>query len=300
MLKVSQPYESQHANQKHPRLNAREGRANLRFLHLYYPSPQNHSAMKSLKLAAETIGIKLSEHQVWCFQKYYEMLEEHGRTMNLTSVKGANNVEQNLFIRSLRIAVPAGGNVSTAEWFSQKRLIDIGSGAGFPGIVLKIALPDAHVTLLEARAKRCRFMEKVIQQLALENVEVINARAEGVAHNPKYREQFQIATARAVAPLPTLAELVLPFVTLGGVAIIPKGSNKDIVQTEIENSQAAAQIMGAANAIVQKLNYPGTAPTDHMIYWMKIRDTHSKYPRRPGIPAKRPITNKMAEKAINP
>ena len=219
--------------------------------------------------------------------------------MNLTSVKGANNVEQNLFIRSLRVAVPAGGNVSTAEWFSQKRLIDIGSGAGLPGIVLKIALPEAHVTLLEARAKRCRFMEKVIQQVALENIEVINARAEDLAHNPEYREQFQIATARAVAPLPTLAELVLPFVTLGGVAIIPKGPNKHTVQTEIQNSQAAARLMGATTAIVQQISYPGTSPTDHMIYWMKIRNTHSNYPRRSGIPAKKPITHKMAEKAIN-
>ena len=246
--------------------------------------------MKSLVAAAGTIGVNVDDTQIERFRRYRELLIEWGRRVNLTAVKDPEAVVEQLFIRSFRIAVPAGGTVSTAGWFDGRRIIDIGSGAGIPGLPLKIILPGAEVTLLESNGKKCDFMRHVVSELGFEGVTVLNSRAEDAGRLKDHRESYDLATARGVSKLPILAEYTLPFLKLGGVAVLPKGHDREAVQGEVEDASFAANELGAAPAIIQPVAHPGTSPMDHIIYWLKVQPTKDRYPRRPGIPAKRPLS----------
>lgn len=245
--------------------------------------------MESLIEAARTVGIEIDATQVERFERYRQLLIEWSSRMNLTAVKDPDEIVEELFIRSLRIAVPAGGNVSTAGWFDGRRLIDIGSGAGIPGLVLKLALPGVEVTLLESTRKKCDFIRHVTADLDLVGVNVLNARAEDAGHLNGHREQYDLATARGVAKLPVLAEYCLPFLSLGGVAVLPKGPDREAIKSETDGASHAAEVMGAAPAIIQPVAHPGRSATDHIVYWLKVQPTPDRYPRRPGIPTKRPI-----------
>ena len=245
--------------------------------------------MKSLVEAAGSIGIAIDEFQLAQFRRYLELLEEWNQSINLTAVKDPEAVVEQLFIRSLRVAVPAGGNVSTAGWFDGRRIIDVGTGAGFPGLPLKLALPGASVTLLEANRRKCGFMEHVVSDLQLEGVVVVNARAEVAAHDPDHREGYELVTARGVASLAVLAEYTLPFLQLGGVAVLPKGPDPAHAQEEADDAAFAAHELGAAPAIIQAVGHPGRSATDHIVYWLKVRPTPERYPRRAGVPSKRPL-----------
>ncbi len=246
--------------------------------------------MKSLVAAAGTIGVNVDDTQIERFRRYRELLVEWGSRVNLTAVKDPEAVVEQLFIRSFRIAVPAGGTVSTAGWFDGRRIIDIGSGAGIPGLPLKIILPGAEVTLLESNGKKCDFMRHVVSELGFEGVTVLNSRAEDAGRLKDHRESYDLATARGVSKLPILAEYALPFLKLGGVAVLPKGHDREAVQGEVEDASFAADELGAAPAIIQPVAHPGTSPMDHIIYWLKVQPTKDRYPRRPGIPAKRPLS----------
>ncbi len=248
------------------------------------------SSMNSLVAAASTIGIDADETQIERFQRYRELLIEWGRRTNLTAVKDPDEIVEQLFIRSLRIAVQAGGSVTTAGWFDGRRIIDIGSGAGIPGLPLKLMLPGAEVTLLESNRKKCDFMECVVGELGLDGVSVVNARAEDAAHDAFHRESYDLATARGVAKLSVLAEYSLPFLKLGGVAVLPKGPDMNVARSEAEAAAFAADEMGAAPAFIQPVAHPGSSPRDSIIYWLKIQSTPDGFPRRAGIPAKRPLT----------
>ena len=245
--------------------------------------------METLIEAAKTVGIEIDAGQVERFERYRELLLEWSGRMNLTAVKDPDEIVEQLFIRSLRIAVSAGGNVSTAGWFDGRRVIDIGSGAGIPGLPLKLVLPWAEVTLLESNGKKCEFMEHVVEVLGLDGVTVLNGRAEDAAHVEGHREEYDLATARGVAKLPVLAEYCLPFLRLGGVAVLPKGPNREGVKLEADDAATAADVMGAAPAIIQPVAHPGRSATDHIVYWMKVQPTPDRYPRRAGMPSKRPI-----------
>ncbi len=245
--------------------------------------------MNSLVEAADSIGIAIDESQVNQFRRYLELLQEWNRSINLTAVKNPEDVVEELFIRSLRVAVPAGGNVSTAGWFDGRRIIDVGSGAGFPGLPLKLALPGAEVTLLEANRRKCAFLEHVVSDLQLEGVMVVNARAEDAARDVEHRQRYELATARGVASLAVLAEYVLPFLQLGGVAVLPKGPDLEHARAEADDASYAADALGAAPAIIQAVGHPGKSATDHIIYWLKVQPTPERYPRRAGVPSKRPL-----------
>lgn len=245
--------------------------------------------MNSLVDAASSIGITIDALQIERFQRYLELLDEWNGRVNLTAVKEPEEVVEQLFIRSLRVAVPAGGSVSTAEWFDGRRIIDIGSGAGIPGLPLKLALPGADVTLLDSNRKKCEFMEYVISDLELDGVAVVNARAEDAARDAKHREGYELATARGVASLSVLIEYALPFLRLGGVAVLPKGPDLTTVRAEADDAAYVADELGAAPAIIQSIAHPGRTPTDHIVYWLKVQPTPERYPRRAGVPAKRPI-----------
>ena len=245
--------------------------------------------MNSLAEAARSIGITIDQIQLDRFRTYLDLIREWNRSINLTAVKDPRDIVEKLFIRSLRVAVPAGGNVSTASWFEGRRVIDVGSGAGLPGLPLKLALPGSEVTLLEANRRKCAFLEHVVKELELERVTVVNARAEDAAHDPKHREGYELATARGVASLAVLAEYTLPFLQLGGVAVLPKGPDLAHAKAEADDASYAADELGAAPAIIQAVAHPGRSATDHIVYWLKVQPTPCRYPRRAGVPSKRPL-----------
>ena len=157
--------------------------------------------MDFLRAAAHKLGVDLDENQQAQFERYRELIELRSKQFNLTGLKTWEKIRNELFIRSLRVLSPAGGNVPTPEWFRDKRAIDIGTGAGIPGIVLKIALPELHITLVDSNQKKTNFLTEVVNALELSNTKVINGRAEELAQQNDHREQYDVVFARAVAQL---------------------------------------------------------------------------------------------------
>ncbi|MDA1279425.1 MAG: 16S rRNA (guanine(527)-N(7))-methyltransferase RsmG [Chloroflexi bacterium] len=246
--------------------------------------------MESVFSAAQAVGVSLDAAQQAQFRRYGELIELRSNQFNLTGAKSWERIREELFIRSLRILTPAGGNVPTPEWFAGKRAIDVGSGVGVPGIVMKIAIPELRVTLLDSIQKRTNFLEEVVAELKLEDVEVINARAEELGQDPSHRESYDVVTARAVARLAELAELTIPFASIGGIVILPKSAG---VEKELEEAGSAAELLGAAPAITLKVDRPGDSPPDDMVYWMKISSTPREFPRRIGVPHQSPLIERI-------
>lgn len=236
--------------------------------------------------AAQLLGVDLDAKQQAQFQRYRELIELRSSQFNLTGHKTWDKIREELFIRSLRVLSPAGGNVPTPEWFTGKRAIDIGTGAGIPGMVLKIALPDLQITLLDSVQKRTNFLVEVASELELSGLEVINGRAEDLGQEREHREKYDFVVARAVARLAELAELTIPFANIGGTVILPKSKG---AEDEVTEAAAAAEVLGAAPAITLEISKPGDSPPDDMVYWMKISSTPREFPRRVGVPHQSPL-----------
>lgn len=221
--------------------------------------------------------MELNERQQEQFYTYMKLLQKWNENINLTAIIEPEEVLQKHFVDSLTILpyIPKNSDV-----------IDIGSGAGFPGIPIKIAQEGIQLTVLDALNKRLIFLQEVIKILSLANVKTIHERAETAGKNITYREQFDIAVSRAVAPLSILVEYLLPFVKLGGKCICMKGSN---IEEEIENSQKAIQILGGEIETIQELVLPNSDIKRNIIIIKKKNETPTKYPRKPGIPTKQPI-----------
>jgi 16S rRNA (guanine527-N7)-methyltransferase len=164
--------------------------------------------------------------------------------------------------------------------------IDIGSGGGFPGLPIKIVRPGLRLTLLEAHGRRSAFLQRLIQRLNLKGVTVINARAEDLAHDADHREAYELALARAVAPLPVLAELALPFLRIGGLLAAPKWSG---AHREAQEAVAALEACGGVLESLRPLDVPGAETPPTLAVIRKTTSTPERFPRRPGIPAKRPL-----------
>jgi len=254
--------------------------------------------LKSVIAAAQSLGVDLDAVQQDRFRRFGELIELRGRRFSLTGARTWQRIRDELIIRSLRILSPAGGSVPTAEWFSGKRAIDVGTGAGIPGIVMKIALPELRITLLDSVRKKTRFLEEAVALLQLENVDVVNGRAEDLAHDPAHREGYDVVTARAVARLAELAELTIPFAKIGGTVILPKSAGPE-VDAEVDQAAAAADILGAAPAITLAVDKPGHSPPDRMVYWMKISPTPIEFPRRAGVPHRSPLIEKNSQDGIS-
>ena len=243
--------------------------------------------MDKLQDAAAYVGIRLDERQCGQFLRFAELIGEYGGKFNLTGAKGWNRIREELFIRSLRILTPAaGGYVSTAGWFEGRRVLDVGSGAGIPGVVLKVACPGVELSLLDSSAKKCQFLRQALGELSIEGVEVIYARAEEAARDSRYRESFDLVVSRGVARLPELAELTLPFASIGGTVISAKGLSAG---PEVDESEWAASVLGAAPAVTSEVQSPGCAAADLLVYWFKVAPTPQRYPRRAGVPRARPL-----------
>jgi len=216
----------------------------------------------------EKLNIALPSNAGAAFRAYYDFLEECGQNVNLTAITGAEEVARLHFLDSLALL--------NAVDFKNKKVIDIGSGAGFPGLPLKIAEPSIDLTLLDATGKRVTFMAELCALLGQE-VACINARAEEAAHLPELREQYDIVVSRAVARLNVLCELCLPFVKIGGTLLAMKGIDSS---DEVDEAKSAIKILGAKLEKLYDYSIPDTDITHRAVLIKKTANTSEKYPRR--------------------
>jgi 16S rRNA (guanine527-N7)-methyltransferase len=242
------------------------------------------SSMEILKDGALKLGINLSQRQIEQFRIYYRELINWNKRINLTRITDSEEVQRKHFLDSLTVAPAMKRPVKD----SSLNVIDIGTGAGLPGIPLKIALPDISLTLLEATIKKTKFLKYIIKQLELNNVEIVSDRAEEAGHSPRYREKFDVVVSRAVASLPVLAELTLPFCTMGGRVIAQK---KGDIKAEVKNSEKVIGLMGGVLVEVKPVVLEGLNDDRRLVIIDKIKPSPAEYPRRPGMPGKRPIVS---------
>jgi 16S rRNA (guanine527-N7)-methyltransferase len=238
--------------------------------------------MEILRAGAEKLGLSITEQQLEQFEDYYRELTDWNKRRNLTSITGYEDVQVDHFLDSITI-IPA---IQKSTRGKNPRIIDVGTGAGMPGIPVKVLLPDVRLTLLEATAKKVEFLCHIRRRLGLDDVEIIAGRAEDVAHQEDQREAFDLVLSRAVAPLATLVELTLPFCKTGGIFIAQK--KRDIKQ-ELEEAEKAINTLGGRLREIKTIELPEFDDERCLIIIDKIAETSSKYPRRPGIPAKRPL-----------
>ncbi|MDD6232071.1 MAG: 16S rRNA (guanine(527)-N(7))-methyltransferase RsmG [Frisingicoccus sp.] len=227
----------------------------------------------------EKLNIHLNEKQVYQFMKYYEMLIETNKVMNLTAITDFDEVIDKHFVDSLAL-------IQAIDLNKELKVIDIGTGAGFPGIPLKIAFPELDILLLDSLNKRIHFLNQVISELGLENIQTIHGRAEDFGKNPLYREKFDLCVSRAVANLSTLSEYCVPFVQVDGYFISYKSGK---VQEELDASRHAVDILGGK--VEKCLNY-ALADTDmerSLVVIHKLKPTKKAYPRKAGKPSKEPL-----------
>jgi 16S rRNA (guanine527-N7)-methyltransferase len=227
---------------------------------------------------ARRFGWELTPAQVAAFQTYYDELVAWNERANLTAISGLEAVQIKHFLDSLTclLAFPAG---------SGQRVIDVGSGAGFPGLPLCIVRPDLRLTLLEAVGKKTDFLRAMVPRLGLAGVSIVQGRAEDVARDPEQREQYDIVLARAVAELRILAEYTLPFCRTGGIVIAQKRAGID---EEIASAARAISTLGGAVHACLSVELPGVEPRQ-LIVIAKTAATPPRYPRRAGMPEKRPL-----------
>lgn len=225
------------------------------------------------------LNIALNEIQLCQFMRYYELLIEWNQVMNLTAITDFDEVLKKHFIDSLSL-------VKACDDFFLKSLIDVGTGAGFPGIPLKIAFPELKVILLDSLNKRVNFLKEVTHELELENIEVIHGRAEDFSKKDMLREKFDLCVSRAVANLSTLSEYCLPYVKIGGSFISYKSEK---ITEEINEAKTAISILGGKIENQVEFIIPGSDIYRNLVVISKIEKTPGKYPRKAGIPAKNPL-----------
>ena len=223
----------------------------------------------------------ISAAQAREFDRYVDLLLAERSRANLTSLRDPAAIRRRHFAESLALldAVEKAGALSPP-------LIDIGTGAGFPGVPIRIARPDLRLTLLEATGKKAAFLERLREALGLRDVAVIHGRAEELAHDPAHREAYGLATARAVAPLPVLVELALPFLRIGGHLAALKGSGAG---REVREAERSLRECGGEVVEVRALELPDSAHPPALVLIRKVAPTPARYPRRPGVPSKRPL-----------
>lgn len=228
------------------------------------------------------LGIIPELRQLEQFEIYYSELQQWNSRVNLTSITGRPETYVKHFLDSLTI-LPVVRDLAPGGGFG---LLDIGSGAGFPGLPLKIMMSGIKLTLLEATGKKVRFLEHMVQRLGLSGVEVVHGRAEELAYRTSHRENYDVVTARALAALPALAELALPLCRAGGIFISMK---KGDMQAEITAAARAVQTMGGEMERQVSVDLPGLGGGRSLIIYKKRNPTPAIYPRRSGLPAKTPL-----------
>ena len=239
--------------------------------------------LEALAAGARALGLELTPNQDTQFTRYLDELVRWNRRANLTSAAALADAERVHFLDSLTL-VP----LLRRECPDARRLIDVGAGAGFPGLPIKLVLPQLHVVLVEATAKKAEFLRWVIAELGLEGVEVHATRAELAAHDSDHREAYDVATARALGPLPLVLELTLPFCRVGGMAVAPRAGD---VAAEVEEARGAAVTLGGSLRAVAQVRAPGLRADAALAVADKVASTPSRYPRRTGALTKRPLSS---------
>jgi 16S rRNA (guanine527-N7)-methyltransferase len=237
--------------------------------------------LTKFKHGLEELNITLTDEQVEQFLQYYEMLVEKNKVMNLTGITEYEEVIQKHFLDSLSLirVIP--------DIASQKlTVIDLGTGAGFPGIPLKIAFPELEITLMDSLNKRILFLQEVIDALGLKKVSAVHGRAEEMASNATHRQQYDLCVSRAVSNLAVLTEYCLPFVKKGGLFVSYKSADSD---AEIQEGKKAISILGGKLTSVDKFQLPDSDLRRALVCIKKVKDTPKKYPRKAGTPAKLPL-----------
>lgn len=225
------------------------------------------------------ISIQLDDNKRNQFMEFYKLLIEWNQYMNLTAITEYEEVVEKHFVDSLSI-------VKAINLCEKENIIDIGTGAGFPGIPIKIIYPHLKVTLLDSLNKRVKFLNTIIEKLELKNINVIHGRAEDYAKQKEYREKYELCVSRAVANLSTLSEYCIPYISVGGMFISYKS---DEIDEELLKSKNAVKILGAKISDVIRFQLPGTDIRRSFIKIEKIKNTPKIYPRRAGIPGKEPL-----------
>ena len=231
--------------------------------------------------AKERLGLSLSARQVEAFAWYLDELLRRNAQQNLTAVVDPLGIAVKHFLDSLTL-VPLLGQAASG------RMVDVGTGAGFPGLPLRIVCPGLRLVLVEATGKKAEFCRSIVEGLGLKGVEVLHARAEEVGRDPQHRQRYDVATARAVAALPVLLEYLLPLVRVGGRVLALKGENAAV---EAHGSQRALELLGGRLQQLHPVELPGVAEPRYIVEVEKTAATSEIYPRRTGIPAKRPLAD---------
>ena len=226
--------------------------------------------------------LQLTEEQLKKFYRYFELLEEKNKVMNLTAITEEREVVTKHFVDSLSLT-RVFPELESGREFS---VIDVGTGAGFPGIPLKIVYPNLQVTLLDSLKKRVCFLQEVCSQLELEKISAVHGRAEDFGRDENFREAFDLCVSRAVANLATLSEYCLPFVRIGGLFISYKSEE---VGEEIKGAESAIKQLGGEIKSIQSFKLPKTDMGRSLIVIEKVRKLSGKYPRKAGLPSKEPL-----------
>jgi 16S rRNA (guanine527-N7)-methyltransferase len=234
---------------------------------------------ETLLMGAPALGIELTVEQLGRFEEFYRLLLETNKSLNLTSIVEEREVAIKHFLDSLTC-------FSAVSFDDGMTLMDIGAGAGFPGIPLKICRPGLLVTLVESLEKRVSFLKKAVAELCLQDVEALHARAEDIGRDSRHREKYNRVTARAVAPLGILAEYCLPVVKEGGYFIAMKGPR---LEDELAAAGKAIEILGGEVEKVINLRLPLAGDERSLVLIRKKKPTPDKYPRRAGMPQKKPL-----------
>ena len=230
-----------------------------------------------MKENLKELKLELSDLQLEQFYNYMNILIEWNKFMNLTGITEPEEVITKHFIDSLTVFDKIDKNAS---------IIDVGTGAGFPGIPIKIAFPESKIVLLDSLNKRIKFLNEVIEKLELRDIETIHGRAEEYGRDKKYREKYDIAIARAVAPLNILLEYLMPFTKVNGKCLCMKGSSSE---EEIENSKNAIKVLGGELVKTEEFYIPNTDIKRRIVQVNKNKETNNKYPRKAGTPSKEPL-----------
>jgi len=230
--------------------------------------------------ARQLLGLQLSREQIAAFKLLEEELLEWNSRFNLTAIRDKEGIETKHFLDSLTCLMALDSNAAP------RSLIDIGTGAGFPGIPLKLMLPNMRLTLVESIQKKAGFCTHIVEKLGLRQVQVLLERAEDVGQDPNHRESYDLATARAVAAMPTLVEYLLPLVRIGGLVIMQKGES---AQLEALKSEKIIQRLGGKIRVILPVELPGVADERYLVVLEKVARTSAEYPRRTGLPAKQPL-----------
>ena len=242
--------------------------------------------MQRLLDGASALGLRLTQEQQASFALYYEELVAWNQKFNLTAITEYEQVQIRHFLDSLSVLLAQEARQALSR--QEACMIDVGSGAGFPGIPLKLVCANARLTLLEATGKKVTFLESLIRQLGVQSALAIKARAEELGHDPEHRERYDLSLARAVADLPVVAEYTLPFCKVGGWVIAQKG---EAGAAEAWSAEGAIRLLGGELRRIVHVELPGLPEDRSLVVVEKVSPTPEIYPRRPGIPSRRPLVD---------